>query len=439
MKIRLTRWYADRGVLGIFVCLVVGSMLPERALSDSVIPDDLIVQGAQCVGTPCVNDEEFDGATIKLKSETPIIKFEDTSVSAGFPTTDWQLTANDTVNGGANRFSIEDVTSARVPFTILGGAASHALFVNATGQVGFGTSTPGLLLHLSTSNTPAVRLEQNDSGGFTAQTWDIGADHQQFFIQDATNSNSRPFRIGVTAPTNSIDIAADGRVGFGVVSGQGSIHIGGAATDDIFNGIGPNLAAGPAFNFGYSGGSFGRGSGFFNVRPDAAEISPNPSLRFATANVQRMIIDREQRVGIGLVGTNPIPTQRLDVNGNIRASGSFIAGSTTLTVPDYVFASDYKLRPLKDVATFVAQNRHLPEIPPAHEIQARGVDLSEMQMLLLKKIEELTLYTLQQAETDIQQGKTTDTHQQTLDAIATRLTALERQQKRVHVGQRKNR
>jgi hypothetical protein len=150
-----------------------------------------------------------------------------------------------------------------------------------------------------------------------------------------------------------------------------------------------------------------------------------------------LIIDRNQRVGIGLAGTNPIPTQRLDVGGNVRASGVFIAGATTLAVPDYVFAADYKLRPLKELATYVARERHLPEIPSAREIKNHGVDLGEMQMLLLKKIEELTLYTLQQAETDLQQDKATEMQHQTLKALAARLTILERRQKRSQLGQRK--
>jgi hypothetical protein len=88
---------------------------------------------------------------------------------------------------------------------------------------------------------------------------------------------------------------------------QGNLHIGGLATQDLFSGIGPDLVSGPAFNFGYSGASFGRSSGFFNVRPDASAVAPNPSLRFATANVQRMIIDNQGYVGLGVANpTQPI-------------------------------------------------------------------------------------------------------------------------------------
>lgn len=188
-------------------------------------------------------------------------------------------------------------------------------------------------------------------------------------------------------------LGANGRVGLGTSVPQGNLHIFGQANEDVFNGIGTDLNTGPAFNFGYSGSSFGRGSGFFNVRPDASAVAPNPSLRFATANTQRMIITNMGRVGIGTLN----PTQALDVTGNIRASGSFIANATQLNVPDYVFAPEYDLRPLPELARYVERERHLPGIPSAKEItQQGGMDLAEMQLQLLTKVEELTLYTIAQ-------------------------------------------
>jgi hypothetical protein len=64
--------------------------------------------------------------------------------------------------------------------------------------------------------------------------------------------------------------------------------------------------------------------------------------------------------------------------------------------PDYVFASDFELRSLDEVATFIEENQHLPEIPSAAEIAKNGLDVGGMNILLLKKVEELTLYILQQ-------------------------------------------
>ena len=65
---------------------------------------------------------------------------------------------------------------------------------------------------------------------------------------------------------------------------------------------------------------------------------------------------------------------------------------------DFVFAEDYQLRPLSEVKTFIQENKHLPEILSAQEMQENGVGINELQTQLLQKIEELTLYILQQEE-----------------------------------------
>lgn len=193
--------------------------------NDQVIPDDLIVQGSACVGLDCVNNESFSFDTIRMKENNTRIKFDDTSASAGFPATDWQLTANDSASGGANKFSIEDITSARVPFTVTGGAPTNAMFVDSSGRLGLGTAVPVLKLHMNQSDTPAVRFEQNNSGGFTAQTWDIGANEANFFVRDVTGGSRLSFRIRPGAPTSSLDIASDGDVGVGTASPSAKLHV----------------------------------------------------------------------------------------------------------------------------------------------------------------------------------------------------------------------
>lgn len=136
---------------------------------------DLIVDGKACIGTDCVTGETFGLDIQKLKHNNTRLLFEDTSTSAGFPTTDWRLTANDTNSGGQNRFSIEDVTAATVPFTIRGAAPSHSLFVSSAGSVGIGTSTPDARLDVEASGSVEIRLtasggsvwrQLNDASGF---------------------------------------------------------------------------------------------------------------------------------------------------------------------------------------------------------------------------------------------------------------------------------
>jgi hypothetical protein len=292
---------------------------------DQVIPDDLIVQGSICAGFDCVNNESFGFDTIRMKENNTRIKFEDTSSSAGFSTNDWQLTANDSASGGASKFSIEDITGAKVPFTVTGGASTNSIFVDSTGRVGFRTGTPVLDLHVSTSNTPALRLEQTNAGGFTAQTWDIGANEANFFVRDVTGGSKLSLRIRPGAPTSSLDIAASGNVGIGTASPEQKLHVFSATNADALVGLGPDpdgsTGTDSAFNFGYAGSSFGIASGFINVRPSSNATAPNPSLRLMTANVVRVLIDNEGFLGLGDTASGGLnPTSPIQyTNGAVTA------------------------------------------------------------------------------------------------------------------------
>jgi len=64
--------------------------------------------------------------------------------------------------------------------------------------------------------------------------------------------------------------------------------------------------------------------------------------------------------------------------------------------PDYVFAEAYKLKSLQELELYISENGHLPEIPSAEDVEEKGINLAEMDAALLKKIEELTLYIIQQ-------------------------------------------
>ncbi|PRD44977.1 hypothetical protein [Sphingobacterium haloxyli] len=96
------------------------------------------------------------------------------------------------------------------------------------------------------------------------------------------------------------------------------------------------------------------------------------------------------KVGIGTSN----PQAKLAVDGNILAKE--IKVTNNIAVPDYVFEPDYHLSSLSDVEAYVKEHKHLPEIPSAKDIDRDGLDLGEMNLLLLKKVEELTLYLIEQ-------------------------------------------
>jgi hypothetical protein len=78
----------------------------DTAQADEVILDDVIVDGSLCVGQDCINDEDFQFDTLRLKENNLRIGFTDTSSSAAFPTEDWVIVINESNNGGMNFFVI---------------------------------------------------------------------------------------------------------------------------------------------------------------------------------------------------------------------------------------------------------------------------------------------------------------------------------------------
>ncbi|WP_291286057.1 tail fiber protein [Flavobacterium sp.] len=114
-------------------------------------------------------------------------------------------------------------------------------------------------------------------------------------------------------------------------------------------------------------------------------------INFVTNSDVKMAINVNGNVGIGTIN----PGSKLTVAGNIHAQEVKVTARAG-EVPDYVFANDYKLKSLEEVERYIKQNSHLPEIPSAKEIEKNGLMLAEMNLSLLKKMEEMTLYMIEQ-------------------------------------------
>jgi len=157
-------------------------------------------------------------------------------------------------------------------------------------------------------------------------------------------------------------------------------------------------------------------SGFYDSY--AAINAPEPSCWFWGINMNHSSNNPAYRYGgqIAIRNTSTYPTMYFrstdtngegtwakvlhsvgdqDINGTLRAYEVKVCLNQGC---DYVFDNDYKLMNLNDLNTFVKTNKHLPEVAPAAAMEAEGINLSEMNTLLLKKVEELTLYILQQEE-----------------------------------------
>lgn len=209
----------------------LADFLVTPAYADVVHNDDVIITGGECVGFDCAIDgsQYFSADDLILKENSISILFDDSSSTSGFPANDWQILINSTLSGGLSYFSVKDVTAGVQPFTIEAGAPANSLYVEDYGRVGLGTSTPYVELHIRDSDTPTVRLEQDGTGGWTPQTWDLAGNESNFFIRDVTNGSKLPFRIQPGTPSSTLTLKNTGYVGIGTWSPEHTLQVEGDA------------------------------------------------------------------------------------------------------------------------------------------------------------------------------------------------------------------
>ena len=175
--------------------------------------------------------------------------------------------------------------------------------------------------------------------------------------------------IGTTTPAGPLHVYPDSDV---TLSGGGNIILGDIDGQNI--GIDGNEIM--ARNNG--------AEGVLHLNADGGDVK----IRNNQGGSTRVVFLDNGKVGIG---TNN-PDEQLTVNGRIHAEEIIVSSVSA----DFVFEDDYQLASLSKVEEFIEKEGHLPEIPCAAEVEKNGVSLGEMNIKLLQKIEELTLYIIKQ-------------------------------------------
>jgi hypothetical protein len=218
-----------------------------------------------------------------------------------------------------------------------------------------------------TLKTEASYMYFSSAGKYSAF---LGDTQTRFGLNDAGGATK------VVIHTNGSTYFSGGNVGIGTSNPLAKLHVVGGEI---------NLDADQAL----------RGGGRWLISGNANQVTvgtanPGINLRFDAGEASRMFINGSTgNVGVGTAS----PDQRLSVKGKIHAEEVII--DLSVPAPDYVFEQNYSLTSLDEVQAYIAKHKHLPEVPSAKEMEKDGVKVGEMEMVLLKKIEELTLYAIE--------------------------------------------
>lgn len=246
------------------------------------------------------------------------------------------------------------------------------MMIDETGLVGIGTSNPESKLTVNASANTTIQLQTNGSN--------------KGFMRIAGNDMILgPNSLGaLRVSTNGINrmyVDNNGSVGIGTsVSSSNFLTIGenGIGRSGVaFLGTVNNTERGNLY-FTSSGGTLNCFEGDFTIRTNGSPLKCFEDGNFAMG------------------GSSKATNYKLSVHGKII--GTEVTAMAIANWPDYVFADNYKLKPLAEVKNFIAVNKHLPNIPSAVEIEKNGIPLGDMSKRLMEKVEELTLYIIDMQE-----------------------------------------
>ncbi|MBI2273960.1 MAG: hypothetical protein HYU70_09205 [Bacteroidetes bacterium] len=294
-----------------------------------------------------------------------------------------------------NRFIILSILLL-VECSRLSGQATNK--IDTVGNVGIGTISPAVKLDLGGDfrmRNPAVNgssyttfriqggisLEHGleiDFFGDPGRGDGVGTYYAGYGGGAIVNVNARPLVLG-TANLPRMMITGDGMIGIGTTSPNlGQLHISGNA-NSVTTPNRPRIALEDL-----------AGNSQWLIQPWSATGGDGNFSILRNSGVGNIVLGGSG-INVG-IGTN-FPAEKLSVNGNIKAKKLII---TPTGWSDYVFDKDYKLRSLSSLEAFIKENKHLPEVPSANEVEEKGISVGDNQALLLKKIEELTLYIISQ-------------------------------------------
>jgi len=217
--------------------------------------------------------------------------------------------------------------------------------------------------------------------------------HKGNFIlgDQQTSSTSAPLQLYSSSPSKSFGMVlgnASGRWGFNIAGGNGAYHPKAIAGTGVIWKLGNHNMIFSMPNTNMTNPSYD------TTNWDSSGIT---SIRFADqVNHNSLVIYNTGKVTIGTEKYDNDSNYRLYVKDGIKTEQVKVEIASDNGWADYVFKDNYDLMPLKEVESFIKKYKRLPEVPSENEVLKNGLELKAMNILLLKKIEELTLYTLQQ-------------------------------------------